>query len=555
MAPLTAHPNLLLLLLASIPLSLHSCIWIDAAPIVVPDLSLCQPAIGTSPGFPGEEQVLDCCLPPTNQDNIKEFSFKDYPIRQKKIRRAAHKASAKYIEKYNRAYQLMRALPSDDPRSFAVQANIHCAFCNGAYKQRDTNITLQVHFSWLFLPWHRWYIYFHERILGSLLGDPSFALLYWNWDNQVDGGNSLPPLFAVNGSALYDRNRDANANLGLNASAAPLVRLRIGSAATLSPSEVIQENLNVMYQSMVTASTADMFMGGAYSAGTDFSNVSADNAPLGGTLELNAHGGIHYWTGDPRATLRGDMGVFTTAARDPIFYAHHTNVDRLWEVWKSIPGGRRTNPIDKDFLDAEFLFFDENSNLVKVKVRDALDYEKLGIEYKKAHKGDNQWLNFEPLPVSQGSQVEYARMQGAKEMVPFDKQSLDSPKYELGLNFTALVQRPQSEKGDDEEEVLCIQGLEVTQDTFVHLQVFLNLPQANASTPIVSAEYLGSTNLVPMPAHSKHLTTNVILEIGDNIKRIGLQKDEWVVITILVQTDDPMSASSITIRGMSIQYH
>ena len=65
--------------------------------------------------------------------------------------------SEEYIAKYNKAYALMRALPDTDPRSFKVQADLHCAFCNGAYWQGGAagNTPLQVHFSWLFLLWHR----------------------------------------------------------------------------------------------------------------------------------------------------------------------------------------------------------------------------------------------------------------------------------------------------------------------------------------------------------------------------------------------------------------
>ncbi|MCD9559963.1 hypothetical protein HAX54_018344 [Datura stramonium] len=38
------------------------------------------------------------------------------------------------------------------------------------------NLELQVHSSWLFLPFHRCYLYFFERILGSLINDPTFVM-------------------------------------------------------------------------------------------------------------------------------------------------------------------------------------------------------------------------------------------------------------------------------------------------------------------------------------------------------------------------------------------
>ena len=38
--------------------------------------------------------------------------------------------------------------------------------------------------------WHRAYLYFHEKILGELtIGEPSFALSYWDWDSCTDDPN------------------------------------------------------------------------------------------------------------------------------------------------------------------------------------------------------------------------------------------------------------------------------------------------------------------------------------------------------------------------------
>ncbi|KAH1055296.1 hypothetical protein J1N35_033361 [Gossypium stocksii] len=78
----------------------------------------------------------------------------------------------------------MKALPVDDPRNFMQQANIHCAYCNGAYGQVGfPDQKLEVHYWWLFFPFHRMYLYFFERILGKLIGDPDFTMPFWNWDS------------------------------------------------------------------------------------------------------------------------------------------------------------------------------------------------------------------------------------------------------------------------------------------------------------------------------------------------------------------------------------
>jgi tyrosinase len=51
-----------------------------------------------------------------------------------------------------------------------------------------------------------------------------------------------------------------------------------------------------------------------------------------GTSELlertgGFHDNVHMWVG-------GHMGQIPYAAFDPIFWAHHTMVDRLWRVWQ-----------------------------------------------------------------------------------------------------------------------------------------------------------------------------------------------------------------------------
>ncbi|KAL5217106.1 hypothetical protein ABZP36_017790 [Zizania latifolia] len=63
-------------------------------------------------------------------------------------------------------------------------------------------LPVQIHFSWFFFPFHRAYIYFFERIVRKLLGDPRFALPFWSWD--VPEGMRLPLAFANASSPLYD---------------------------------------------------------------------------------------------------------------------------------------------------------------------------------------------------------------------------------------------------------------------------------------------------------------------------------------------------------------
>ncbi|MCO5592754.1 hypothetical protein L7F22_046757 [Adiantum nelumboides] len=106
------------------------------------------------------------------------------------------------------AHNFLRQLPASDPRQYSQQANVHCAFCDAACDENGTQIEYQVHNSWLFFAWHRWYLYFHERILATLIEDDTFALPFWNWDS-ASGYSSIPPLqYNDSSSSFYDANRN-----------------------------------------------------------------------------------------------------------------------------------------------------------------------------------------------------------------------------------------------------------------------------------------------------------------------------------------------------------
>ena len=75
-------------------------------------------------------------------------------------------------------------------------------------------------------------------------------------------------------------------------------------------------------------------------------------ATASGSLEGTPHGPVHGWVG-------GDMGAFSTAGKDPVFFAHHSNIDKLWSDWHRLDS-QHMDPTDPAFLNLTFTFFDEN---------------------------------------------------------------------------------------------------------------------------------------------------------------------------------------------------
>ena len=130
-----------------------------AAPIQAPDLANCNP-----PEIPDTAPDLSCCLPYRSGAAIVDFTPPPAgsPLR---VRPAAHLVGEEYLAKYERAVALMKALPDDDPRSFAQQWRVHCAYCDAAYDQVGfPDLDLQIHNCWLFFPWHRYIKYMHASM-------------------------------------------------------------------------------------------------------------------------------------------------------------------------------------------------------------------------------------------------------------------------------------------------------------------------------------------------------------------------------------------------------
>ncbi|KAM7495339.1 hypothetical protein LguiB_029948 [Lonicera macranthoides] len=389
--------------------------------------------------LPAGAMPIDCCPPMATVLPFETPSSSDLM----RVRQAAHLASDEYIAKYEKAIRLMKALPADDPRNFTQQANIHCAYCDSSYEQAGfPNVKLDVHFSWLFFPFHRMYLYYYEKILGKLIDDPTFALPFWNWDSPQ--GMPIPSMFVDTNSPLNDKFRDAlhqpPTKIDLNYS---------GTDTTVSDEILVANNLKVMYRQMVSgAKTAQLFFGTAYRAGDALD-------PGAGSIENIPHTQVHIWTGDRTQPNGEDMGRFYSAARDPIFFSHHANVDRMWTIWKTL-GGNRKDFTDPDWLNSSFFFYDENAQLRSIKVQDCLENTKLRYIYQDVKI---LWLKTKPTPrKTKGSKKTYkAGVANAAEMITTFPQALDRA---VSLTIKRPRRSRSSKEKEDEEEILVIDGIE-----------------------------------------------------------------------------------------------
>ncbi len=78
------------------------------------------------------------------------------------------------------------------------------------------------------------------------------------------------------------------------------------------------------------------------------------------------------------------MGRVPWAAKDPIFWLHHSNIDRLWASWAQDSCRAKTTPTDDPtWKTRPFIFADENGVRVQAFAKDFEDLAKVQYVYDK----------------------------------------------------------------------------------------------------------------------------------------------------------------------------
>jgi tyrosinase len=258
------------------------------------------------------------------------------------------------VEEYAKAVAIMQSRPASDPTSWIYQAAMHGS--HDAHPRALWNGCQ--HGTWFFLPWHRMFLYYFERIVRAAVvqagGSAQWALPYWDYGA---GGRqaTLPVPFrsATAGGGpnpLHVSQRATGINTGL---ALP--------PAVTSPAHALGR----------TKFTGVAQFGGGITRVQQFSNST-------GQVEQTPHNDVHVVVGGQS----GWMADPDRAAADPIFWVHHANIDRLWHLWTGTP---HTDPTDHRWTGQKFSFFDEHGNQVQMTPADVRDIAgQLGYTYETA---------------------------------------------------------------------------------------------------------------------------------------------------------------------------
>jgi tyrosinase len=377
------------------------------------------------------------------------------------------------IQAYQAAVTAMKALPASDPRSWSAQAQIHFDHCP--------------HQNWWWLPWHRAFLVYFERICRKLSGHDDFALPYWNWTTSP----SVPAPFWGGGNPLFDPNRG------------------IGPTDTADPS-------------WVSAPVIDGILG--LTNFYDFASYPATmqrQRTTFGTLESTTHNPIHPWVGG----RTGDMTGFHSPL-DPVFWCHHNMLDCLWNEWNV----NRNNPntSDPNWGTLHFTeFVDENGAAVDIEAGLTVLFPVFDYQFEPcgpAHTGSKIWTkpDLEKF-LRAGAPVKFEIAQR------FELQRAIATEVGRPLRSVAKVEdqvlHGALDSGGDKAVMLTVDGVEVSDKTDYFVRVFLGKPDAAPDTPITDAHYGGSFGFFHDAAPMKDMPANekfgYLVDVTETLRRLN----------------------------------
>jgi tyrosinase len=263
------------------------------------------------------------------------------------------------------AYAKMQALAGTDNRSWIYWAEYHGFNRYDCWHHARTGGGNDLYPYDLFLPWHRAYL--HNWDHATRDQNPDAILPWWDWTSGVSHQVGVPAAYAEDPVGGQPNPLASGPTPDMPNDPARRTRRFPGDPSEL-PSMTDATAQNPAIESLLATTSFE-----------DFSSRLQD-----------VHDFIHGWVGglDPTdSNVGGDMGNIGVAAFDPIFWAHHTMIDRLWYLWQLRQG---INNIPASYLDKVLAPF-------AVTVRQVLDVRQLGYDYAASSVSAN------PSPRSGGS--------------------------------------------------------------------------------------------------------------------------------------------------------
>jgi tyrosinase len=376
------------------------------------------------------------------------------------------------VQAYKDGVQAMKNLPGSDPRSWTAQAQIHFDHCP--------------HGNWWFLPWHRGYLLYFERIVRELSGYEDFALPYWNWTTSP----AVPAHFWGNGNPLLNTTRF------------------VGPADTADPSWVGA----TVIEDILSQTNFFTFASGSATMKREPSTY--------GMLEATPHNNIHGFVG-------GDMGAFHSPL-DPVFWCHHNMLDCLWNEWNVSRGNANTN--DQAWYDLHFTeFVDEDGNAVDITAGITVlftvfnyQFEPCGPVHVESRFTDRAALEAflkagGPVTLQFGERIELRQAIASEIGQP----------VQAAAKLTRQQIAPALEASSNRALLLSVDGVDAPPRSDYFVRVFLGKPDAGPGTPITDPHYAGSFGffndpmMASMPGMKGDARVGFLVDLSGTLRRLN----------------------------------
>lgn len=439
--------------------------------------------------------------------------------------------AAKSLASYKTAVRAMLALPPSDPRNWYRHTLIHTLDCP--------------HGNWWFLPWHRGYLGWFEQTCRELSGDPDFAIPYWDWTVSLQPDTFKPGIPAMlfddvlspshasfigaykdfetvfkdviagagywsSGAHFEPRSQYGellargvrfNDDLWFDIASDPRGRYfyERAHARGLTPSQPYFDEETaaaVSLDNLHAALSPDGFIAFA-SAKAPNHSTNRGFAPLEAgphNLVHNNVGGVTTVTGPDGKPVTTNTGGFMQdlmSPVDPIFFLHHSNMDRLWDVWtrKQQARGLPFLPEGADFdswSTEPFLFFIDSKGQ-PVTANTAGDYASIGRFGYEYQPGSGEDV------VALTSTVAVARA-AAQVQVFHPAQTAAEPATRDAEGFSFVIPAPLLEEQQSHDGPVLIAKIAVEMPAHRHasrLRLFVNAP-AGGDPGTTSPHFAGS---------------------------------------------------------------
>jgi tyrosinase len=270
-------------------------------------------------------------------------------------------------------------------------------------------------------------------------------------------------------------------------------------------------------------------------------------ADFSSAAEKIPHNALHNDVGGDSETSDGqsnayfgfDMATVALAPRDPIFWVHHAEIDRIWYSWTKAGG---EVPATGQWLDKTYYFVDGQGKLVSMMGRDVLDIGPLGYSYDEVIPKPTVALT-RPQP----------KEKAAVSTATANNSTLTgrSTTFRLSSVSGAPIALRQEAPPTQRTWTLTLSNLTPSRTISANLDVFLNLPPD--VTGGQKAKYLAGT--IPLfgfaADDSTHGSMNSMVERFDisELVRELQEAGKWTgppMVTIIVRSG--------SLKGGSIQF-